>query len=168
MHVTIELPDELAQRLEPVATWDDLVLPDVEKAVQREIAAHVAHRATVYEAWGFGAVSSRGLGISALFADANGTGKAMAAEVLANALRLDLYRIDLSSVVSEYIGETEKNLRRVFGAAEDGEGVLFFDEAAALFGKRSEVQDSHNRNANIEINYLLQRMDWNSYLSRSQ
>src|SRR5207253_3799580 len=102
---------------------------------------------------------NRGLGISALFAGASGTGKTMAAEVLAAALRLDLYRIDLSCVVSKYIGETEKNLRRVFDAAEDGGAILFFDEADALFGKRSEVKDSHDRYANIEINYLLQRME---------
>jgi hypothetical protein len=151
--------EDLAQRIEPMATWDDLVLPEAEQSLLREITAHVAHRATVYEAWGFGAVSSRGLGISALFSGTSGTGKTMAAEVLANALRLDLYRIDLSSVVSKYIGETEKNLRRVFDAAEDGGAILFFDEADALFGKRSEVKDSHDRYANIEINYLLQRME---------
>ena len=103
--------------------------------------------------------SSRGLGISALFAGASGTGKTMAAEVLANELRLDLYRIDLAAVVSKYIGETEKNLRRVFDAAEDGGAILLFDEADALFGKRSEVKDSHDRYANIEVSYLLQRME---------
>src|SRR5205807_8968999 len=113
----------------------------------------------VYGTWGFGAAGNRGLGISALFAGSSGTGKTMAAEVLANTLHLDLYRIDLSSVVSKYIGETEKNLRRVFDAAEDGGAILFFDEADALFGKRSEVKDSHDRYANIEINYLLQRME---------
>jgi SpoVK/Ycf46/Vps4 family AAA+-type ATPase len=102
---------------------------------------------------------NRGLGISALFAGASGTGKTMAAEVMANHLRLNLYRIDLSAVVSKYIGETEKNLRRLFDAAEDGGAILFFDEADALFGKRSEVKDSHDRYANIEINYLLQRME---------
>jgi SpoVK/Ycf46/Vps4 family AAA+-type ATPase len=102
---------------------------------------------------------NRGLGISALFAGDSGTGKTMAAEVLANALQLDLYRIDLSAVVSKYIGETEKNLRQVFDAAEDGGAILFFDEADAIFGKRSEVKDSHDRYANIEINYLLQRME---------
>jgi ATPase family associated with various cellular activities (AAA) len=150
---------DLAQRIEPLATWDDLVLPESERQFLREIAAHVAHKATVYESWGFGAVSNRGLGISALFAGASGTGKTMAAEVLANTLRLDLYRIDLSSVVSKYIGETEKNLRRVFDAAEDGGAILFFDEADALFGKRSEIKDSHDRYANIEVNYLLQRME---------
>ncbi len=118
-----------------------------------------ATRAQVYEQWGFAAKSSRGLGISALFAGASGTGKTLAAEVLANELRLDLYRIDLSQVVSKYIGETEKNLRRVFDAAEDGGAVLLFDEADALFGKRSEVKDSHDRYANIEVSYLLQRME---------
>jgi SpoVK/Ycf46/Vps4 family AAA+-type ATPase len=102
---------------------------------------------------------SRGLGISALFAGDSGTGKTMAAEVIATHLRLDLYRIDLSAVVSKYIGETEKNLRRLFDAAEMGGAILFFDEADALFGKRSEVKDSHDRYANIEINYLLQRME---------
>src|SRR5207248_4876529 len=103
--------------------------------------------------------SGRGLGISALFAGASGTGKTMAAEVLANELYLDLYRIDLSQVVSKYIGETEKNLRRVFDAAEEGGAILLFDEADALFGKRSEVKDSHDRYANIEVGYLLQRME---------
>ena len=102
---------------------------------------------------------NRGFGISALFAGESGTGKTMAAEVIANDLRLDLYRIDLSAVVSKYIGETEKNLRRLFDAAEDGGAILFFDEADALFGKRSEVKDSHDRYANIEINYLLQRIE---------
>jgi SpoVK/Ycf46/Vps4 family AAA+-type ATPase len=151
--------DDLAQRIVPRAGWDDLVLPEAEKAMLRQIATHVAHRTTVYETWGFAAASARGLGISALFAGASGTGKTLAAEVLAGALRLDLYRIDLSGVVSKYIGETEKNLRRVFEAAEDGGAILFFDEADALFGKRSEVKDSHDRYANIEINYLLQRME---------
>jgi len=150
---------ELAQRIEPAAQWDDLVLPGNEKSVLREIAIHLKHRRTVYESWGFGATSSRGLGISALFSGSSGTGKTMAAEVLANALRLDLFRIDLSTVVSKYIGETEKNLRRVFDAAEEGGAILFFDEADALFGKRSEVKDSHDRYANIEVNYLLQRME---------
>src|SRR5213079_682735 len=112
-----------------------------------------------YETWGFAQKCARGLGISALFAGASGTGKTMSAEVLARSLRLDLYRIDLSSVVNKYIGETEKNLRRVFDAAEEGGAILFFDEADALFGKRSEVKDSHDRYANIEINYLLQRME---------
>jgi hypothetical protein len=151
--------EALAQRIEPAATWDDLVLPTPERAALREIAATVAHRATVYDDWGFGPRGARGLGVSALFAGASGTGKTLAAEVLAGALRLDLYKIDLAGVVSKYIGETEKNLRRVFDAAEQGGAILFFDEADALFGKRGEVKDSHDRYANIEINYLLQRME---------
>jgi ATP-dependent 26S proteasome regulatory subunit len=149
----------LAQRIEPVATWIDIVLPEAQLRTLREIALHVHRRGQVYNAWGFAAKSSRGLGISALFAGPSGTGKTMAAEVLANHLRLDLYRIDLSQVVSKYIGETEKNLRRVFEAAEGSGAILLFDEADALFGKRSEVKDSHDRYANIEVSYLLQQME---------
>jgi hypothetical protein len=151
--------DTLAHRIEPRVTWDDLVLPAADLRLLLQIAEQVAQRSTVYEKWGFNRKMSRGLGISALFAGDTGTGKTMAAEVIAKHLRLDLYRIDLSSVVSKYIGETEKNLRRLFDAAENGGAILFFDEADALFGKRSEVKDSHDRYANIEINYLLQRME---------
>lgn len=151
--------DELAQRIESGHSWDDLVLPERERNILREIAAHVRQRAKVYETWGFGSKGGRGLGISALFAGASGTGKTMAAEVLGNELRLDVYRIDLSTIVSKYIGETEKNLRRVFDAAEGAGAILLFDEADALFGKRSDVKDSHDRYANIEVGYLLQRME---------
>ena len=151
--------DLLAQRIEPKATWDDIVLPPDAEEPLRQIAAQVAQRHRVYDEWGFRERHSRGLGISALFSGESGTGKTMAAEVLANELRLNLYRIDLSAVVSKYIGETEKNLRRLFDAAEDGGAILFFDEADALFGKRTEVKDSHDRYANIEVNYLLQRME---------
>jgi len=151
--------DALAVRLRPKAGWDDLVLPAPELESLRQIAAQVGQRGTVYQDWGFAGRMNRGLGINALFAGDSGTGKTMAAEVLAGDLRLDLYRIDLSAVVSKYIGETEKNLRRMFDAAEDGGAILFFDEADALFGKRSEVRDSHDRYANIEVNYLLQRME---------
>ncbi|MGD8626814.1 MAG: ATP-binding protein, partial [Anaerolineae bacterium] len=151
--------DTLAQRLEPKATWDDIVLPQAEMEALRQIADQVACRSLVYDAWGFRQRMNRGLGISALFAGESGTGKTMAAEVMANDLRLNLYRIDLSTVVSKYIGETEKNLRKLFDAAEDGGAILFFDEADALFGKRSEVRDSHDRYANIEVSYLLQRME---------
>ncbi len=151
--------DDLAQRIAPSAGWDDLVLPEPQRQVLRDIAIQVRQRATVYEAWGFAARTRHGLGINALFAGASGTSKTMAAEGLANELRLDLYRIDLSQVVSKYIGETEKNLRRVFDAAEEGGALLLFDEADALFGKRSEVKDSHDRYANIEVSYLLQRME---------
>ncbi len=149
----------LAQHIAPAAAWDDLVLPETQRQILREIAVHVRQRVKVHETWGFAGKGMRGLGISVLFAGASGTGKTMAAEVLANELNLDLFRIDLSQVVSKYIGETEKNLRRVFDAAEGGGSILLFDEADALFGKRSEVKDSHDRYANIEVSYLLQRME---------
>ncbi|PAP76025.1 ATP-binding protein [Rubrivirga marina] len=151
--------DGLARSVEPRATWDDLVLPEPQLRTLRAIEAHVRHRLRVHEDWGFGARSDRGLGITALFSGHSGTGKTLAAEVLANVLGLDLYHIDLSAVVSKYIGETETNLRRVFDAAEAGGAVLLFDEADALFGKRSEVKDSHDRYANLEVSYLLQRME---------
>jgi hypothetical protein len=151
--------DDLAQRIEPSAGWEDLVLPEPQRQLLAQIAGQVRQRRRVYDAWGFGGAGVRGLGISALFAGPSGTGKTMAAEVLARELRLDLYRIDLSQVVSKYIGETEKNLRRVFDAAEGGGAILLFDEADALFGRRSEVKDSHDRYANIEVSYLLQRME---------
>ncbi len=151
--------DGLAQRIETRVGWDDLILPPDHMMTLRQMAAHVRQRRRVYEEWGFGLRDERGLGISALFAGPSGTGKTLAAEVLANELRLDLYRIDLSSVVSKYIGETEKNLRRIFDAAEGGGVILLFDEADALFGRRSEVKDSHDRYANLEVSYLLQRME---------
>jgi hypothetical protein len=149
----------LAQRIEATATWNDLVLPDKEREHLRQISLHVRQRTRVYEGWGFADRSSRGLGISALFAGPSGTGKTTAAEVLAHELRLDLFRIDLSQVISKYIGETEKNLSRVFDTAEQGAAVLLFDEADALFGKRTDVKDSHDRYANCEVSYLLQRME---------
>ena len=149
----------LAQRIDAVAIWEDLVLPESQRQILREMVVHVRHRFKVFEDWGFSNHSARGLGTSALFSGPSGTGKTLAAEVLANELRLDLYRIDLSQVVSKYIGETEKNLARVFEAAEGGGAILLFDEADSLFGKRSEVKDSHDRYANIEVSYLLQRME---------
>ncbi len=151
--------DQLAQRIEPKARWDDIKLPGAERDLLRQIADQVAQRSTVYDDWGFRERMNRGLSISALFAGESGTGKTMAAEVIANELGLSLYRIDLSAVVSKYIGETEKNLRKLFDAAEEGGSILFFDEADALFGRRSEVKDSHDRYANIEVNYLLQRLE---------
>lgn len=151
--------ENLAQRIASSAAWEHLVLPDPQMGTLREIVVQARHRATVCEDWGFAEQSTRGLGLSALFCGPSGTGKTLAAEILANALRLDLFRIDLSAVVSKYIGETEKNLRRVFDAAEEGGAVLLFDEADALFGKRSEVKDSHDRYANVEVSYLLQRME---------
>src|SRR4029079_8063685 len=149
----------LAQLLTPKAGWTDLVLPPAETALLHQIAAQVAQRNTVYRDWGFERRMNRGYGITALFAGDSGTGKTMAAEVIARSLRLDLYSINVFAGVNKYIGETEKNLRRLFDAAEDAGAILFFDEADALFGKRSEVKDSHDRYANIEINYLLQRME---------
>ena len=151
--------DDLAERIVPAAQWDDLILPELQKMTLRQLSAQARHRMQVHETWGFSARGRRGLGLSVLFAGDSGTGKTLAAEVLACDLRLDLYRIDLSAVVSKYIGETEKNLKRVFDAAEEGGAVLLFDEADALFGKRSEVKDSHDRYANIEVSYLLQRME---------
>ena len=151
--------DKLARRIEPYAVWDDLVLPDQQKSTLKEISLHVDHRLKVYYEWGFADSSGRGLGISALFTGDSGTGKTMAAEVIANELKLDLYKIDLSQVVNKYIGETEKNLKKIFDAADEGGVILLFDEADALFGKRSDVKDSHDRYANIEVSYLLQRME---------
>ena len=151
--------ENLAERIVSSAGWDDLVLPDLQKQTLRQIASQVRHRMKVYETWGFAAKGGRGLGVSALFTGESGTGKTMAAEVLAAELELELFRVDLSAVVSKYIGETEKNLKRVFDAAEEGGVVLLFDEADALFGKRSDVKDSHDRYANIEVSYLLQRME---------
>jgi hypothetical protein len=151
--------EDLAQRIVPSATWDDLVLPDPQKQILRQLAAQVRHRMKVYETWGFSAKGRRGLGVSALFTGESGTGKTLGAEVLAHELGLDVYRIDLSAVVSKYIGETEKNLKQVFDAAEEGGVLLLFDEADALFGKRGDVKDSHDRYANIEVGYLLQRME---------
>jgi vesicle-fusing ATPase len=151
--------DAMAQRIDSHATWDDLVLPDEALAVLRDLSVTVAVSWKVGENWGWAARSSRGLGTTALFSGASGTGKTLAAEVIAAALRLDLYRIDLSQVVSKYIGETEKNLARIFAAAEAGGAILLFDEADALFGKRSEVKDSHDRYANVEVSYLLQQME---------
>jgi len=149
----------MVQRIDPHYTWDDLVLPADALLQLHDLAAQVAQRHRVYSEWGYGAKLSRGRGITALFSGPSGTGKTMAAEVVAEELKLDLYRIDLASTVSKYIGETEKNLKRLFDSAEQGGAILFFDEADALFGKRTEVKDSHDRYANIEVNYLLQRME---------
>ncbi|HEY0063202.1 MAG TPA: ATP-binding protein [Telluria sp.] len=151
--------DQLAQVIDAKAGWDDLALPETEKTLLHQVVDQVRTRAAVYDDWGFRDRMNRGLGISVLFAGESGTGKTMAAEVIARELGLLIFRIDLSAVVSKYIGETEKNLRRLFDAAEDGGAILFFDEADALFGKRSEVRDSHDRYANIEVNYLLQRIE---------
>ena len=151
--------DELADRIIPRYSWNNIVLPDDVIHDLKAAAAQVRHSARVYGEHGFARKYPRGRGVSVLLSGPSGTGKTMAAEVIANSLNLDLFRIDLSRVVSKYIGETEKNLRAVFDAAEASGAVLLFDEADALFGKRSEVKDSHDRYANIEVSYLLQRME---------
>jgi AAA+ superfamily predicted ATPase len=151
--------DALTQRIDNHVAFDDLVAPPVVIAQLRAIAAELQHRPRVFGDWGFATHNGRGLGAAALFSGESGTGKTYAAEAIACAAELDLYRIDLASVVSKYIGETEKNLSRLFEAAENSGAILLFDEADALFGKRSEVRDSHDRFANIEIAYLLQRIE---------
>jgi hypothetical protein len=149
--------DNVAVRIRPRRSWDDLILPPPESEQLRELSARHHGRETVYGRWRFSPLPSAG--VVALFAGPSGTGKTLAAEVVAGDLGLDLYKVDLSAVVSKYIGETEKNLERIFGAAAAGDLVLFFDEADALFGKRSEVSDAHDRYANIEVAYLLQRLE---------
>jgi len=149
----------LARKITPKYQWADIVLPDDRLEQLREICNHVRYREHVYGEWGFDDKLSLGKGLSVLFDGPSGTGKTMAAEIIAGTLHLELYKIDLSSVVSKYIGETEKNLGEIFSEAELSNAILFFDEADALFGKRSEVKDSHDRYANIETGYLLQRME---------
>jgi ATP-dependent 26S proteasome regulatory subunit len=148
-----------ARKVTPRRGWGDLILPKDTLAQLSEFCQQVRYRLKVYDEWGFGARLSLGKGLLALFTGASGTGKTLSAEILARELGLDLYRVDLSSVVSKYIGETEKNLSRVFDDAQESNAILFFDEADALFGKRSEVKDAHDRYANIEISYLLQRVE---------
>jgi hypothetical protein len=149
----------LARKVEANYGWADLVLPPDQLSQLEEICLQVKHRQVVYGDWGFDRKLSLGKGLNALFAGPPGTGKTMAAEVIARELHLDLYKIDLSQVVSKYIGETEKNLDRIFREARASYAILFFDEADALFGKRSEVKDAHDRYANIEVGYLLQKME---------
>ena len=150
---------ELARKVESKYTWKDIILPPDPFAQLKEICNQAKYRHIVYEKWGFNRKLSIGKGLNVLFSGPPGTGKTMAAEVIANELQLELYKIDLSQVVSKYIGETEKNLNRIFTAAETANAILFFDEADALFGKRSEVRDAHDRYANIEVGYLLQKME---------
>jgi hypothetical protein len=150
---------ELAAKITPHYAWDDIVLPADQLTQLREICDQVQHRSMVYDAWGFDGKLAMGKGLSVLFAGPPGTGKTMAADVLAGALGLDMYKIDLSTVVSKYIGETEKNLARIFHEATTSNAILFFDEADALFGKRTQVRDAHDRYANVEVSYLLQKME---------
>lgn len=149
----------LATRIEPCSRWDDLILPDLHRVQLHQLVDQVRHRATVVEEWGFGAKSSRGLGLSVLFAGPSGTGKTMASEVVAGALGHELFRVDLSALISKYVGETEKQLERLFAAAERSSVVLLFDEADALFGKRGAVRDGLDRFANQEVSFLLQRVE---------
>jgi len=149
----------LARRTDTAYDWDDIVLPADTKAQLREVAAHVKHRGTVYTDWGFDERFSDGTGMNVLFSGPSGTGKTMAAEIIAADAGLDMFKVDLATVVSKYIGETEENLKEIFDEAEHTDAVLFFDEADALFGERSEVSDSQDRYANVEVSYLLQRME---------
>lgn len=150
---------ELAHKIEPKYSLNDIILPEEQKIQLREICNQAKYRSTVLEEWGFDCHLSLGKGLNVLFSGLPGTGKTMAAEAIARELQLDLYRIDLSQIVSKYIGETEKNLDRIFTAAASANAILLFDEADALFGKRSEVKDAHDRYANIEVGYLLQKME---------
>ncbi len=149
----------LARKVVPLYAWDDIILPADRVHLLREICQYVRHGHTVYGEWGFDRKLSLGKGLNALFAGPSGTGKTMAAEIIAREVGLDAYKINLATIVSKYIGETEKNLDRIFTEARDSNAILFFDEADAIFGKRSEVRDSHDRYANIEIAYLLQKME---------
>lgn len=149
----------LAEHIEPSARWEDIVLSDKTERQLHQVAAYIKHRGTVYEQWGFEERFSRGTGVVALFAGPSGTGKTMAAEIIANDTGMALYKIDLSSVVSKYIGETEENLERIFDAARDSNAILLFDEADAVFGQRAGVTDATDRYANVEVNYLLQRIE---------
>jgi len=151
--------ERLARRIVPSVGWEDLVLPPVVEQQLRELTARARHRERVVGEWRMGTKGARGLGITALFCGDSGTGKTMSAEVLAGDLGFDVYVIDLSTVVDKYIGETEKNLDRIFTEADRVNGILLFDEADALFGKRSEVKDARDRYANVEVAYLLQRME---------
>lgn len=151
--------NKFAQKIKPIYSWDDIVISQDVKQNLKAIIKHVSYKRKIYKDWRLDIKLSRSTGILVLFSGPPGTGKTMAAEIIANELKLDLYRIDLSSVVNKYIGETEKNLKKVFDEAEKSNAILFFDEADALFGKRSEIKDSHERYSNIKINYLLQKME---------
>ena len=150
---------DLASAVPPAYTWDDVVLPEAQKRLLREACDHIQYRHQVYYQWGFGKKVTYGRGLSILMAGSPGTGKTMCAQVIAHQLNMELYKINLSQIVSKYIGETEKNLRAVFQEARRANCILFFDECDALFGKRSEVKDAHDRNANVEVAYLLQQIE---------
>ena len=150
---------DLASRVPAAFTWEDVVLPESQKRLMQQACGHIRHKVQVYSRWGFANKVQYGRGLSILFAGAPGTGKTMCAQVIAKHLNMEMYKINLSQIVSKYIGETEKNLRAVFTEARNANSILFFDECDALFGKRSEVKDSHDRNANVEVAYLLQQIE---------
>ena len=150
---------ELARRVRPAFRWEDVVLPQAEKRLLQQACGHIKHQHKVYCSWGFQEKISYGRGLSILFAGAPGTGKTMCAQIIANELNMELYKINISQVVSKYIGETEKNLQAVFSEARHSNCILFFDECDAIFGKRSEVKDAHDRSANLEVAYLLQQIE---------
>ncbi|MDV3002602.1 MAG: ATP-dependent zinc metalloprotease FtsH (plasmid) [Chroococcopsis gigantea SAG 12.99] len=149
----------MARKVDPKCTWREIILPPDALGQLQGVCNQAKYRRKIYDEWGFSGRFSLGKGLNVLFCGPPGTGKTLAAEVIAQDLGIDLYRIDLSRVVSKYIGETEKNLDRIFGAASMANAILFFDEADALFGKRSEVKEAHDRYANIEVGYLLQKME---------
>jgi SpoVK/Ycf46/Vps4 family AAA+-type ATPase len=157
-HSTTRLSN-LARKIKPLYRWEDIVLPADPAQMLKEIVQQVRNRSLVYEKWGFDSKLSYGKGLNIIFAGPSGTGKTMSAEIIAGELQMDLYKIDLSNMVSKYIGETEKNLERIFNEAGESNAILFFDEADSIFGKRSEVKDAHDRYANIETGYLLQKME---------
>jgi len=150
---------DLASRVPAAYTWDDVVMPQAQKTLMQRACGHIKYQHQVYCGWGFEKKISYGRGLSILFAGAPGTGKTMCAQVIANQLNMEMYKINISQIVSKYIGETEKNLQAVFAEARHANCILFFDECDALFGKRSEVKDSHDRNANVEVAYLLQQIE---------
>jgi SpoVK/Ycf46/Vps4 family AAA+-type ATPase len=149
----------LATRVATAQTWDDLVLPEDQTTAIVELLSRIRERRRVYEDWGFGGKLGKGLGVAALFSGPPGTGKTMAAALVARDLGVELYQVDLSKLASKWIGETEKNLAALFDAAEAGHAILLFDEADAVFGKRTDVKSSNDRHANHEVNYLLQRLE---------
>ena len=151
--------DKLAKRVEPRFTWNDVVLPQAQKKLMQQASNHIRFQHRVYQEWGFEQKIGYGRGLSILFAGAPGTGKTMCAQVIAKQLNMEMYKINISQIVSKYIGETEKNLHAVFAEARHSNCILFFDECDAIFGKRSDVKDAHDRNANVEVAYLLQQIE---------
>lgn len=158
-HQVVHKLGDLATPVRPAFHWDDVVMPQDQKRLLQHACGHIKFRHQVYSDWGFDKKVTYGRGLSILFAGAPGTGKTMCAQVIANELNMEMYKINISQIVSKYIGETEKNLQAVFAEAKKSNCILFFDECDAIFGKRSEVKDAHDRNANVEVAYLLQQIE---------